>query len=139
MLSCLGLQSTELEGRRLGLLGLQPRPSRWELMKKACYLAGPRKAMSSSTSRLKSSTSLAPPTQQPWWNFFAGTPWGLKGIYSGRGARAPPLDLPLDAPPNGPKNDTRSNGPKDGVAAPWQILDAKLFRRFPLIFEGLLM
>ena len=25
---------------------------------------------------------------------------------------------PLDAPPNGPKHDTRSNGPKDGVAAP---------------------
>ena len=97
MFSCLGLQSTELEGRRLGLLGLQPRPSRWELMKKACYLAGPRKAMSSSTSRLKSSTSLAPPTQQPWWNFFAGTPWGLKGICSGRGARAPPAP-PLDPP-----------------------------------------
>ena len=26
---------------------------------------------------------------------------------------------PLDTPPNGPKHDTRSNGPKDGVAAPW--------------------
>ena len=25
---------------------------------------------------------------------------------------------PLDAPPNGPKHDTRSNRPKDGVAAP---------------------
>ena len=40
---------------------------------------------------------------------------------------------PLDALPNGPKHDTRSNGPKDGVVAPWQILDADLFRRFPLI------
>ena len=29
--------------------------------------------------------------------------------------------------PNGPKHDTRSNGPKVGVAAPWQILDADLF------------
>ena len=28
--------------------------------------------------------------------------------------------------PNGPKHDTQSNGPKDGVAAPWQILDAVL-------------
>ena len=35
--------------------------------------------------------------------------------------------------PNGPKHDTRSNGPKDGVVAPWQILDADLFRRFLLI------
>ena len=35
--------------------------------------------------------------------------------------------------PNGPKHDTRSNGLKDGVAAPWQILDADLFRRFLLI------
>ena len=26
---------------------------------------------------------------------------------------------PRDTPPNGPKHDTRSNGPKDGVAAPW--------------------
>ena len=43
---------------------------------------------------------------------------------------------PLDAPPNGPKHDTQSNGPKDGVAAPWQILDANLFRRFPLILKG---
>ena len=34
---------------------------------------------------------------------------------------------PLDVPPNGPKHDTRSNGPKDGVAAPWQILDPDLF------------
>ena len=34
--------------------------------------------------------------------------------------------------PNGPKHDTRSIGPKDSVAAPWQILDADLFRRFPL-------
>ena len=40
---------------------------------------------------------------------------------------------PLDALPNGPKHDTRSNGPKDGIAAPWQILDTDLFRRFPLI------
>ena len=39
----------------------------------------------------------------------------------------------LDAPPNGPKHDTQSNGPKEGVAAPWQILDADLFRRFLLI------
>ena len=39
--------------------------------------------------------------------------------------------------PNGPKHDTRSNGPKDGVAAPWQILDADLFQRFPLIPKGL--
>jgi hypothetical protein len=35
---------------------------------------------------------------------------------------------PLDAPPNVPKHDTRSNGPKDGVVAPCQILDADLFR-----------
>ena len=35
---------------------------------------------------------------------------------------------PLDVPPNGPKHDTRSNGPKDGVAAPWQILVAELFQ-----------
>ena len=41
--------------------------------------------------------------------------------------------IPLDAPPNGPKHDTWSNGPKEGVATPWQILDADLFRRFPLI------
>ena len=27
--------------------------------------------------------------------------------------------------PNGPKLDKWSNGQKDGVAAPWQILDAK--------------
>ena len=40
---------------------------------------------------------------------------------------------PLDAPPNGPKHDTRFNGPKDGVAATWQILDADLFRRFLLM------
>ena len=39
----------------------------------------------------------------------------------------------LDASPNGPKHNTRSNGPKEGVAAPWQIMDANLFRRFPLI------
>ena len=39
--------------------------------------------------------------------------------------------------PNGPKLDTWSNGPKDGVAAPWQILDADLFRRFLLILKGL--
>ena len=38
--------------------------------------------------------------------------------------------------PNGPKHDTRSNGPKDGVAAPWQILDTDLFRRFLLIPKG---
>ena len=43
---------------------------------------------------------------------------------------------PLDVPPNGPKHDTRSNGPNDGVAAPWQILDADLFRRFLLIPKG---
>jgi hypothetical protein len=43
------------------------------------------------------------------------------------------LDVtPLDAPPNGPKYDTQSNGPKDSIAAPWQILDTDLFRRFPL-------
>ena len=29
--------------------------------------------------------------------------------------------------PNGPKQDTWSNGLKDSVAAPWQILDADLF------------
>ena len=46
------------------------------------------------------------------------------------------LSPTLDTPPNGPKHDTRSNGPKDGVAAPWQILDADLFRRFPLILKG---
>ena len=28
--------------------------------------------------------------------------------------------------PNGPKLDTWSNGSKDGVAAPWQILDTEL-------------
>ena len=28
--------------------------------------------------------------------------------------------------PTGPKHDTWSNGPKDGVAAAWQILDADL-------------
>ena len=43
---------------------------------------------------------------------------------------------PLDATPNGPKHDTRSNGPKDGVAAPWPILDADLFQRFLLISKG---
>ena len=43
---------------------------------------------------------------------------------------------PLDVPPNGPKHDTWFNGPKDGVAAPWQILDADLFRRFPLILKA---
>ena len=37
------------------------------------------------------------------------------------------LDVtPLDAPPNGPKHDTRSNEPKYGVAASWQILDDDL-------------
>ena len=41
----------------------------------------------------------------------------------------------LDAPSNGPKHDTWSNGPKDGVVAPWQILDADLFRRFRLILK----
>ena len=41
----------------------------------------------------------------------------------------------LGRAPNGPKHDTWSNGPKDGVAAPWQILDADLFRRFPLILK----
>ena len=35
--------------------------------------------------------------------------------------------------PNGPKHDTWSNGPKDGVAAPWKILDAYLWPQFPLI------
>ena len=35
--------------------------------------------------------------------------------------------------PNRPKLDTWSNGPKDGVAAPWQILDADLFQRLLLI------
>ena len=46
------------------------------------------------------------------------------------------LDVtPLDAPPNGPKHDTRSNGPKDGVAVPWQILDADLFWWFPLVLK----
>jgi hypothetical protein len=35
-----------------------------------------------------------------------------------------------------PKHDTRSNGPKDGVVAPCQILDADLFRWFPLISKG---
>ena len=36
------------------------------------------------------------------------------------------MQRPLDMPPNGPKHDTWSNGPKDGVVAPWQILDADL-------------
>ena len=49
--------------------------------------------------------------------------------------RAPDV-TPLDASPNGPKHDTLSNRSKDGVAAPWQILDANLFRRFPLIPKG---
>ena len=40
---------------------------------------------------------------------------------------------PLDTPPNGPKHDTRSNGPKDGVVALWQILNADLFLPFPFI------
>ena len=44
----------------------------------------------------------------------------------------------LDMPPNGPKHDTWSIGPKDGAAALWQILDADLFRRFPLILEAFL-
>ena len=35
---------------------------------------------------------------------------------------------PSGRAPNGPKHDTRSNGPKDSVAASWQILDADLFR-----------
>ena len=43
---------------------------------------------------------------------------------------------PPDAAPNGPKHDARSNGPKDSVVAPWQILDTDLFRRFPLIPKG---
>ena len=43
---------------------------------------------------------------------------------------------PLDAPPNGPKHDTRSNGPKDGVAAPWQMLDADLFQQSLLISKS---
>ena len=37
------------------------------------------------------------------------------------------LSPTLDVPPNVPKHDTRSNGPKDGVVAPWYILDANLF------------
>ena len=44
----------------------------------------------------------------------------------------------VDAPPNGPKHDTRSNGPKDGVVAPRQILDAD-FSLIPVDSEGLLM
>ena len=54
-------------------------------------------------------------------------------LYDYKGLRVSPT---LDAPPNGPKHDTRSNGPKDEVAAPWQILDADLFRRFLLILKG---
>ena len=42
----------------------------------------------------------------------------------------------LDAPPNGPKHNTWSNGPNYGVAAPWQILDADLFRQLPLISKS---
>ena len=41
----------------------------------------------------------------------------------------------LDAAPNGPKHDTRSNGPKDSVVAPWQILDVELFQLLPLILK----
>ena len=37
--------------------------------------------------------------------------------------------------PNGPKHDTRSNGPKDSVVAPWQILDVELFQLLPLILK----
>jgi hypothetical protein len=33
--------------------------------------------------------------------------------------------------PNGFQHGTRANGPTDGDTAPWQILDAQLFRRFP--------
>ena len=40
---------------------------------------------------------------------------------------------PLDASHNGPKHDTWSNRPKDGVAAPWHILDAVLWPWFLLI------
>ena len=43
---------------------------------------------------------------------------------------------PLDASSNEPKHDTRSNGPKVGVATPWQILDADLFRLFLLILKS---
>ena len=42
----------------------------------------------------------------------------------------------LDTPPNEPKHDTRYIEPKDDVVAPWQILDAELFRRFLLILEA---
>ena len=45
-------------------------------------------------------------------------------VYDYKGLR---VIATLDVPPNGPKHDTRSNGPKEGVAAPWQILDADLF------------
>ena len=38
------------------------------------------------------------------------------------------MQIPLNALPNWPKYDTWSNGPKDGVAAPWQILEADLFQ-----------
>ena len=53
--------------------------------------------------------------------------------YGYKGLRSSPT---LDRPPNGPKHDTWSNGPKDGVAAPWQILDAELFQRFLLILKS---
>ena len=43
--------------------------------------------------------------------------------------RAPDVTPPGRAP-NGPKHDTRSNGPKDGVAAPWQILTLTCFDNF---------
>ena len=45
--------------------------------------------------------------------------------YDYKGLRV--VAYPGHVPPNGPKHDTRSNRPKVGVAAPWQILDADLF------------
>jgi hypothetical protein len=37
--------------------------------------------------------------------------------------------------PNGLNEDTRPKRPKDGVAAPEQILDVNLFRQFPWILD----
>jgi hypothetical protein len=37
--------------------------------------------------------------------------------------------------PNGLNEDTRPKRPKDGVAAPEQILDVNLFRQFPRILD----
>ena len=53
-----------------------------------------------------------------WWQLL--NIWGL-----GR-------DLPPWSHPYGLQHDTRATGPKDGGAAPWQILDVHLFRRFLL-------